>query len=66
MKRYSVYNNEMIEHPKGDWLKLSKVKLLLEEIAKGEGPYSLEPLRHAENTIESMKDFAKEALKEIT
>jgi hypothetical protein len=28
------------------------------EIAKGEGPFSRDPLTHAENTIEAMKELA--------
>lgn len=34
----------------------------LEEIAKGEGAYSRDPLKHAENTIESMKEIARSAI----
>ena len=36
----------------------------LEEIAEGAGPYSRDPLTHAENTIEAMKEIAKNALDE--
>lgn len=38
----------------------------LREIAKGEGPFSLDPLTHAANTIEAMKDTAKRALDSIS
>ena len=34
----------------------------LEEIAKGEGPFSRDPLTHAENIIEAMKEIARAAL----
>lgn len=34
----------------------------LTEIAKGEGPFSRDPLIHAENCIESMKDIAHAAI----
>lgn len=34
----------------------------LEEIAKGTGPFSRDPLLHAANTIESMKETARAAL----
>lgn len=36
----------------------------LEEIAKGEGPFSREPLTHAENTIENMKSIAWAAIRQ--
>ena len=32
------------------------------EISKGEGPYSRDPLTHASNTIEAMKQLAQDAL----
>jgi hypothetical protein len=34
----------------------------LREIAKGAGPYSQDPHEHARNTIEAMKQLAKEAI----
>lgn len=34
----------------------------LEEIAKGEGPYSRDPLTHAANTVEAMEAIAKAAI----
>lgn len=34
----------------------------LEEIAKGEGAYSRDPLTHAENTIDAMKALASAAI----
>lgn len=34
----------------------------LEEIAKGEGRFNVDPLAHAENTIEDMKAIAREAI----
>ena len=37
----------------------------LKEIRKGEGAFSLDHLTHAENTIESMKNTAKEVLSKI-
>lgn len=39
-----------------------ELRQALEEIAKGGGPYSQDPLKHASNTIESMKQIAKDAL----
>jgi hypothetical protein len=37
----------------------------LKEIAKGAGPYSLDPLKHASNTIEDMKELALAAIKRV-
>lgn len=34
----------------------------LREIAKGEGAYSMDPLTHAGNTIENMKELATDAI----
>ena len=34
----------------------------LREISEGKGRYSMDPLEHAGNTIEDMKELAKEAL----
>jgi len=41
---------------------IEKVIELLEEIALGQGAYSMDKLRHAENCIKSMKNLAQEAL----
>jgi hypothetical protein len=41
-----------------------RYKAALEEIRKGAGPYSRDPLEHATNTIEAMKALAAEALDE--
>lgn len=41
---------------------LCRAREALEEIAKGEGAFSLDPLTHASNTIDSMKEIAKQAL----
>ncbi len=38
------------------------VRAVLEEIAKGEGPFNRDPLEHASNTIDAMKALASEAL----
>ena len=40
-----------------------KLRGVLAEIAKGEGRFSLDPLTHAANTIEDMKNLAAHALK---
>ena len=42
---------------------VATAKKALEEISKGEGAFSRDPLTHASNTIESMKRIAQEALK---
>ena len=39
-----------------------KLRGALEEIAKGEGPFSRDPLTHASNTIDAMKELARAAL----
>ena len=36
----------------------------LKEIAKGEGPYDMDHLKHASNTIDNMKEIANKAIKE--
>jgi hypothetical protein len=41
---------------------IAEVKLILEEIKEGKGAYSLDPLTHAANCIESMKRLAQDAL----
>lgn len=38
----------------------------LKEISKGEGRYDMDKLIHASNTIEDMKNIAKEAIKKAT
>uniref|UniRef100_A0A6M3KHQ7 Uncharacterized protein n=1 Tax=viral metagenome TaxID=1070528 RepID=A0A6M3KHQ7_9ZZZZ len=40
----------------------AKLKMALIEISKAEGPYSRDPLTHAGNCIEAMKNLAIEAL----
>jgi DNA repair exonuclease SbcCD ATPase subunit len=40
----------------------NRLRAALEEIAKGEGRYSKDPLTHASNTIEDMIEIAREAL----
>ena len=42
---------------------LATAKKALEEISKGEGAFSRDPLTHASNTIENNKRIAQEALK---
>lgn len=37
----------------------------LQEIEKGEGAYNRDPLEHASNTIDSMKEIARSLLKEL-
>lgn len=37
----------------------------LKEIAKGEGPFNIDPLQHASNCIENMVNIAKKTLGEI-
>ena len=37
----------------------------LAQIAKGEGPYAQDPLTHAANVIEAMKDLARAALTKL-
>jgi hypothetical protein len=37
----------------------------LEEIAKGQGAFSRDPLAHASNTIDDMKALAREALAQV-
>ncbi len=53
-----------------EYYKLQKINdVLLEamrEIAIGQGPYSMDPLQHAENTIEAMKTVAQEAIAKAT
>ena len=39
-----------------------KMRKALQEISLGAGPFSEDPLTHASNTIEAMKDLAKAAL----
>ena len=42
---------------------LDRYRTALEEIVKGMGPYSRDPLEHAGNTIEAMKQLAADALR---
>lgn len=46
-------------------LEATNTKLLeaLKEIAKGEGAYSRDPLKHAGNTIVNMRQIAREAIR---
>lgn len=45
--------------------KLEQIKKLLEEIADGSGAYNRDPLQHAENCIEHMKDLARKGIQLI-
>ncbi len=52
-----------------DWRECQRLKAeverlreALDEIAKGEGPYSIDPITHASNCIEAMKAIANKAL----
>lgn len=40
-------------------------RLALEEISLGRGPFNRDPLKHAENTVEAMKEIAKTTISEI-
>jgi hypothetical protein len=51
------------EHPEGDGLQIAIEALT--EIAKGEGRYDMDRLRHAANCIEDMQQLAKEALSKL-
>jgi len=42
-----------------------KCKNIFEEIKKGEGAFSLEPLVHASNCIDRQKELASNGIKEI-
>ena len=42
--------------------KVEKMQKALEEIQEGAGPFSMDQLTHAENTIDAMKGFARQAL----
>ncbi len=42
---------------------IDKMEDALKEIAKGDGKYDLEPLKHAGNCIDNMKEIAEQALK---
>jgi hypothetical protein len=44
---------------------LETLRTALTEIAKGEGPFSRDPLEHAGNTIDAMKKLASEALRSV-
>lgn len=41
---------------------IKELKRALDEISKGKGAFSLDPLKHAQNTIENMKFLARHAL----
>jgi hypothetical protein len=41
---------------------LAALRAALQEIARGEGPFSRDPLTHAANTIEAMRECALSAL----
>jgi len=53
------------EHPEAVAEGMEGVVELLREISEGKGAYSLDHLKHAENTIENMKGLAVEALAKI-
>lgn len=55
--------NEWVHHLRRVNGQLTKA---LQEIVKGEGRFSMNPMIHAENTIENMKAIANEALGEST
>lgn len=45
-----------------------KILIMLEalkEIAEGRGPYNIDPLKHADNCIQSMVQLAKEAITKV-
>lgn len=42
--------------------RVEQLEKALREIAKGEGEFSRDPLQHATNTIDSMKEIASTAL----
>ena len=42
------------------------LKAALEEISEGKGRYDMDPMQHAINTIDDMKELASEALKKAT
>jgi hypothetical protein len=41
---------------------IARLRAALTEISKGEGAFSRDPLTHAVNTIDSMKQIARDAL----
>jgi hypothetical protein len=43
-------------------LTISKLREGLEEIAKGQGAYDLNPLKHCANAVENMREIAKSLL----
>ena len=55
---------DILKDWKEDKTEIDRLKRALKEISKGEGAYSLDPLTHAANTIESMKETAKCALEQ--
>ncbi len=42
---------------------VERLRAALEEISEGKGAYSMDPLEHAGNCIDDMKELAREALK---
>ena len=63
MKKYAVdgldgYPNELAH-------KLDDALAALKEIAKMEGPYSRDPLTHAENVIENLTNIANKAIAKV-
>jgi hypothetical protein len=47
-------------------LTISKLREGLEEIAKGQGAYDLNPLKHCANAVENMREIAKSLLNTST
>ena len=58
MKHTTVSYSELLEFEQV----IERYKAALEEIAKAEGAFSIDPLKHASNTIESMAQIARTAL----
>ena len=46
--------------------RISELEGVLNEIAEGKGRYSMEPLEHASNTIEDMKELANDAIARVS
>ena len=65
----TIHNQFKDETTKANARLIEKAPKLIEalvEIAKGEGRYDMDRLRHAANTIEDMQQLAMAALKEAT
>jgi len=60
----SVYerNRELLLEVDAKQARIEVLEGALREISEGKGRYSMDPLEHAGNTIEDMKELAKEAL----